>query len=79
MKTDEQIHREMNAIVEQIRPILSGQQPELIGCVLADLTATWIAGHFVYSSNEGTREWREVLLRLHVEAVQAILALEPDE
>lgn len=78
MKTDEQITAEMEAIVDRIRPILSGQEPSLIGCVLADLTATWIAGHFVDSSDEGTREWRVVLLRLLVEAVQAMLALEDE-
>lgn len=32
-------------LVERIRPLLSGQPPEVIGAVLFELTATYLAGH----------------------------------
>ena len=37
--------RESDALVEQIRPILAGQSPELTGATIAQLLAIFIAGH----------------------------------
>ncbi|MHC2534243.1 hypothetical protein [Bradyrhizobium diazoefficiens] len=37
--------RESDGLVEQIRPILAGQNPEVVGATLAQLLATFIAGH----------------------------------
>ncbi|WP_038384925.1 hypothetical protein [Bradyrhizobium elkanii] len=34
-----------DALVEQIRPILAGQTPEVVGATLAQLLAIFIAGH----------------------------------
>lgn len=32
-------------LVEAIRPILAGHQPDIQGAVLAELTAIWLTGH----------------------------------
>jgi hypothetical protein len=32
-------------LVDEIGPMFNGEEPEVIGSVLALLTATWIAGH----------------------------------
>ncbi|MCA1524271.1 hypothetical protein [Bradyrhizobium yuanmingense] len=37
--------RESDGLVEQIRPILTGQTPEVAGTTVAQLLAIFIAGH----------------------------------
>ncbi|MCP1761920.1 hypothetical protein [Bradyrhizobium japonicum] len=37
--------RESDALVEQIRPILAGQSPEVTGTTIAQLVAIFVAGH----------------------------------
>lgn len=37
--------RESDVLVEQIRPILAGQNPDAVGATLAQLLAIFIAGH----------------------------------
>ena len=34
-------------LTDQISPILHGHKPEIQGAVLAELLATWLAGHVV--------------------------------
>jgi hypothetical protein len=57
--------REVEAIVKAIHPALSGQPPEIQGAVLADLLATFIAGHHP--------ALREEILTLHVDAVRTLI------
>jgi hypothetical protein len=45
MTMRDQVHLS-GAIVEQVRPILAGHSPEVIGAALADLFATLLAGYF---------------------------------
>ena len=61
--------RKVARLVEKIRPLLAGQNPDLIGAALADLTATWAAGHLVPNNPDQTAMLRASLLALHVEAV----------
>ncbi|MHC2582248.1 hypothetical protein ACVI1J_005575 [Bradyrhizobium diazoefficiens] len=37
--------RESNGLVEQIRPILAAQSPEVAGTTIAQLLAIFVAGH----------------------------------
>lgn len=47
-------------LVEEIRPSLAGQKPEVIGAVLGELVALYIAGH--HPSHR--REVRQLFLEL---------------
>lgn len=55
---------------EQCCRVLAGHPPEVQGAVLADLLATWLAGH-------NPPELREDLLRLHLRTVRQMLAEHP--
>jgi len=57
--------RDVDRIVETIRPLLAGKPPELQGAVLADLLAMFIAGH-----HPGLRE---EILTLHIAAVRELV------
>jgi hypothetical protein len=59
-------------LINRIRPILAGQPPPVQGAVLADLLATWLAGHRG-TTITSTDEMREELLRLHLETVRALV------
>jgi hypothetical protein len=61
--------RDVEPLVEQIRPILGGKPPELQGAVLADLLAIFIAGHHPLI--------REEVMREHFDTVRALI--EPNE
>jgi len=52
-------------IVERIHPILEGRGPEAQGAILAELLATWIAGHHP--------KVRDKVLRLHVRFVRELV------
>ncbi len=60
---------DVEPIVERIRPLLAGHRPEIQGAVLADLLATWLAGHM----GEGADRVREELLRMHIEMVRKLI------
>lgn len=45
VETAQAAMRESDALIEQIRPILSGKSPEVIGTTVAHLLAIFIAGH----------------------------------
>ena len=72
---------EVLAVTERIAPLLAGRAPEVQGAVLADLLATWLAGH----QGEGAADLREELIRLHIEAVRELIPVnealmaEPEE
>jgi hypothetical protein len=54
-------------IVEQIKPLLAGQEPNVQGAVLADLLAMWLAGH--------APQMREELFAFHVEQVRELVGV----
>jgi hypothetical protein len=54
------------SVVNQIRPLLAGRSPEIQGAILAELLATFLAGH-----HPGLRD---EILTLHVEKVRELIA-----
>jgi hypothetical protein len=64
--------REIARVVERIKPILAGRPPEMIGAVLADLLAIWLAGHHVAGDEDATRKLRAELLADHCFAVRQL-------
>jgi hypothetical protein len=61
-------------LLSRIGPILAGRPPQVQGAVLADLFATWLAGHFA-ETPEQTAELREVLLEQHLDLVRKLIPL----
>jgi hypothetical protein len=56
---------EAERIVDQCRTLFAGHEAGIQGAALADLLATWLAGH--------PPPMREKLLELHVEGVRALI------
>lgn len=63
--------RESDALVEQIRPILAGQNPEVVGATLAQLLAIFIAGH--------APPLRETAQRLLMDCAEALVPIMVEE
>jgi hypothetical protein len=63
------------AIVGRIKPLLAGHPPEMQGAVLADLLATWLAGHTVTGDQAATDRLREEMLAMHVELMRPLIAV----
>lgn len=62
-------------IVGSISPLLAGQPPEVQGAALADLLATWLAGHIRPGDPGETDATRERLLASHVEQVRILVGI----
>jgi hypothetical protein len=62
-------------LCEKIAPILGGNDPAVQSAALADLSAMWIAGHFVPNSVSGTKQLRNQLLREHVKLIRDLVPL----
>ena len=60
-------------LIEHIRPILAGQPAPVQGAVLADLLATWLAGHIDSTGRRQTEALREELLKHHLATVRALV------
>jgi len=54
---------------------LRGRPPEEQGAALADLLATWLAGHLVKGDPAATAELRQGLLDMHLAQVAELVAL----
>jgi xanthine/uracil permease len=65
---------EAQALARTIAPILAGHPPGVQGAALADLLATWLAGH-IGSTPEVTATTRNGLLALHIKTVRALAAI----
>jgi hypothetical protein len=61
------------AIVNRIRPILTGNKPEVIGAALADVVATWLAGHFDDRGPKETDELREAMITQWLATMRALI------
>jgi hypothetical protein len=56
-------------LLARISPLLAGKPPEVIGATLADLLATYLAGHM----GDGQDALREALLDAHLIAVRELV------
>jgi len=65
--------RDIEKLVERIRPLLSGRSPQTQGAALADLLAMWLAGHIVQGNPAATDELREELLEAHTAVVRKLI------
>jgi hypothetical protein len=63
----EQLQDETDAIVEAIKPLLAGKHPSVQGVVLADLLATWLAGHPL--------AFEDKLIESHLRSVRKLMRL----
>jgi hypothetical protein len=59
-------------IIDAIRPHLAGKPAPVQGAALADLLATWLAGHFADNPTATTR-LRATLLREHMATVRKLI------
>lgn len=67
-------HR-VQRLVEQIKPILAHQPPEIQGAALADLLAIWLAGHVYSGLPSTTATMREAFLLAHIERVRELVPI----
>jgi hypothetical protein len=56
-------------LAEHIRPLLAGQPPGQVGAALAELLATWLAGHVVKDDEDATHALWAKLLGQHIAVV----------
>jgi hypothetical protein len=62
-------------ICAKIAPLLANNAPEVQSAALADLTAMWLAGHFVNNNIAETRKLRQLLLHEHIKLIQQLIPL----
>ena len=70
---------QVEALVEQIRPILAGKPSVIQGGVLADLLATWLAGHMIMDKPRQTFTLREQLLAAHLKVVRLLIPVNENQ
>lgn len=70
--------REAEDVVRKIYPLLAGRAHEVIGLVLADLLATWLAS-IRMGDPELLRQAREEMLELHCKAVWELIPFNEKE
>lgn len=61
------------SIVEWVRPILAGKEPEVIGAALADLFAMLLAGHFDARGAAETDALREQFIAHWLDTVRKLI------
>lgn len=64
---------EVFRLVESIGQVLTGRDPAIQSAVLADLLATWLAGHIAVGDDRATKRLRERLLSEHIKLVRRLL------
>jgi hypothetical protein len=73
---------QVEALVARLRPVLAGQPPQVQGAALADLLATWLAGHIwkdgAVIDPKNTARSREELLSMHIGMVRSLIAIESE-
>lgn len=67
--------KEVERIVASICPMLAARPPQIQGAALADLLATWIAGHAIPGETIEIDALRERILELHIEMVRRLIIL----
>ena len=59
-------------LIDAIRPLLAGKPAPVQGAALADLLATWLAGH--RADEKAQTDWlRAVLLEEHIATVRELI------
>jgi len=64
---------EVFALTSAIRPLFEGKPAQVQGAVLADLLATWLAGHVMLGDQKATEAMREQVLEMHLVSVRALI------
>jgi hypothetical protein len=63
----------VTGLTREIGPLLAGYPPQVQGAALADLLATWLAGH-VTPDRSSTNGLRRDILDQHLRAVRELVA-----
>jgi hypothetical protein len=63
---------EVLQIVELVKPLLAGKDPEVQGAVLAELLSLHLAGYWIKGNQQQTQELRDSLLIAHCAIVQGL-------
>jgi hypothetical protein len=69
----------VTGMVDRMRRHLAGHRPELQGAALADLLATWLAGHHIEGDARATNRLRTTILSMHVETVREMVPIAAKE
>jgi hypothetical protein len=69
-KAQEQIERAQR-LAAAIAPMLEGQDPDVLAAMLAQLTVTWISGHYPTAL-------RAEILEAHITALRALVAAQAE-
>lgn len=69
----EEQFKEAPEIAERIYPMLAGLHPTVQGAIIADLTATWIAGHVVEGNPQDTEKLRKFLFEQHIRLTSSLI------
>jgi len=64
---------------EEVGAVFSGLSSPVIGCMLADLTATWLAGHVIEGKPELTQDLRIKLLETYLRMTVALIRPNAEE
>jgi hypothetical protein len=62
-------------LITKIAPLLADNDPAVQSAALADLTAMWLAGHFMNNDLAGTHKLRQLLLHEHIKLIQQLIPL----
>jgi hypothetical protein len=73
MSTDDDLDV-AHVLIEAISKTLAGHPSRIQGCTLADLLATWLAGHILTSPGD-TNVMREQLLQNHLVTVRRLIPI----
>ena len=65
--------KEVEALVNAVRPLFAGKSAGVQGAALADLLAMWLAGHVIREDSEASARLREQMLEAHLIAVRALV------
>jgi hypothetical protein len=71
-QTDEITSRAL-ALAAICGSILSGEEPEVQGCALADMMTTFLRGHHISGDARSEREMREEMFAQWIETVRKLL------
>lgn len=65
--------RDVEALVDSLAALLAGRSAQIQGAALADLLATFLAGHIVPGDAAATDAVRERILAVHVDVVRKLV------
>jgi hypothetical protein len=67
--------KDFATVVKMIAVVLAGRPPEIQSAILADLLATFLAGHIVRGNPAATNDIREKILASHVGLVRELVPI----